>query len=97
MSRACIAAFNLGYKEALSEGAQPPAVFAVSLAVALPPMVLLRQRAEQGWAQLGRKLCARLERRQLLGVALVVLGAALLGLPRLIPFRRVAKGTTDGA
>ena len=69
VSGACIAAFNLGYKQALSEGAQPPAVFAVSLAVALPPMVLLRHRAEQGWASLGRKLLAR---PVLVGVAGVV-------------------------
>ena len=133
VSGACIAAFNLGYKRALSEGAQPPAVFAISLAVALPPMVLLRWRAEAGWGELGRKLCSRpllvatagvvctlsfalmlmalvrsdpgavltlrntsiafavglgalqserLGRRQLAGVALVVLGAVLLGLPR---------------
>ena len=58
-SGACIAAYNLGYKRALSEGAQPPAVFAVSMAVALPPMVLLRVRAGGGWAPLWRKLMAR--------------------------------------
>ena len=131
-SGACIAAFNLGYKQALSAGAQPPAVFALSLAVALPPMVLLRWRAEAGLGPLVLKLRSRpllvlvaggvctlsfalmltalvrsdpgavltlrntsiafavglgalqgerLERRQLWGVALVVLGAVLLGLP----------------
>jgi drug/metabolite transporter (DMT)-like permease len=132
-SGACIAAFNLGYKRALSAGAQPPAVFAASLAVALPPMVLLRWRELESWRALRTKLLARpglvavagavctlsfslmlmalsrsdagavltlrntsiafavglgalqgerLGRRQLAGVALVVLGAALLGLPR---------------
>jgi drug/metabolite transporter (DMT)-like permease len=132
-SGACIAAFNLGYKRALSAGAQPPAVFAASLAVALPPMLLLRWREVEGWTALRTKLLARpglvvaagvvctlsfslmlmalarsdagavltlrntsiafavglgalqgerLGRRQLAGVALVVLGAALLGLPR---------------
>lgn len=35
----CIAGYHLAYKEALAEGAQPIAVFAVALGMALPPNV----------------------------------------------------------
>lgn len=133
VSAACIAGFNLSYKRALGEGAQPPALFTLSLGVALPLLILVRRRQETGWGALLRKittrplllvtagvLCTlsfsllllalqnsgtgavltlrntsivfalalgalqneRMERRQLAGAGLVMIGAVLLGWPR---------------
>ncbi len=54
----CIAGFNLSYKRALGFGVQPPALFTLSLGVALPLLVLLRLRG-QSWSVLRRKVLAR--------------------------------------
>ena len=43
-----IAGYHLSYKMALGEGAQPPALFATGLLVALPVLILERGR-RQGW------------------------------------------------
>ncbi|WP_414639206.1 EamA family transporter [Archangium sp.] len=59
VSAACIAGFNLSYKRALGEGAQPPALFTLSLGVALPLIVLMRRREEAGWGVLRRKVMTR--------------------------------------
>ncbi|WP_257453045.1 DMT family transporter [Archangium lipolyticum] len=58
-SAACIAGFNLSYKRALGEGVQPPALFTLSLGVALPLLVLQRRREEAGWGVLYRKVMTR--------------------------------------
>jgi drug/metabolite transporter (DMT)-like permease len=55
---ACIAGFNVSYKRALGAGAQPPALFTLSLGVALPLLVLPRLRG-QSWPGLLRKVIAR--------------------------------------
>jgi drug/metabolite transporter (DMT)-like permease len=55
---ACIAGFNLSYKRALGAGAQPPALFTLSLGIALPLLVLLRLRG-QPWSVLRPKVLAR--------------------------------------
>lgn len=54
----CIAGYHLSYKLALGEGAQPPALFATGLLVALPVLVLERSR-KLGWATLRREALAR--------------------------------------
>ncbi|WP_233261571.1 DMT family transporter [Vitiosangium sp. GDMCC 1.1324] len=59
VSAACIAGYNLSYKRALGEGAQPPALFTLSLGVALPLLVLVRLREEAGWGALRRKVMTR--------------------------------------
>jgi len=69
VSAACIAGFNLSYKRALGEGAQPPALFTLSLLVALPLILLLRRREEAGWGALRRKVMTR---------PLLLLGAGVL-------------------
>jgi drug/metabolite transporter (DMT)-like permease len=58
-SAACIAGYNLSYKRALGEGAQPPALFTLSLTVAFPLLVLLRRRQEAGWDVLRRKVMSQ--------------------------------------
>jgi drug/metabolite transporter (DMT)-like permease len=42
-SAACIAGYHVAYKQALSEGAQAPALFSLALCVALPLMVFARR------------------------------------------------------
>ncbi len=49
-----IAGYHLSYKMALGEGAQPPALFATGLLVALPVLILERGRQE-GWAAFRRE------------------------------------------
>jgi drug/metabolite transporter (DMT)-like permease len=49
----CIAGYHLAYKRALSTGASPPAVFAVSLAVAVP--INLVRLGPARWPELGRR------------------------------------------
>jgi drug/metabolite transporter (DMT)-like permease len=44
VSAICIAGYHVGYKQALGAGAQPPALFALALAVALPLLLLTRMR-----------------------------------------------------
>ncbi|EPX61732.1 permease of DMT superfamily [Cystobacter fuscus DSM 2262] len=58
-SAACIAGYNLSYKRALGEGAQPPALFTLSLGVALPLLVLMRRREETSWGALLQKIRTR--------------------------------------
>jgi drug/metabolite transporter (DMT)-like permease len=55
-SAACIAGYNLGYKRALHAGAQPPALFALSLGVALVLLLLARRRED--WGTLRRQVVA---------------------------------------
>ena len=63
---ACIAGYHLAYKRALAEGAQPTAVFAVALGLALPPslgaygtrVVLARLAARPVTLFVGGLLCA---------------------------------------
>ncbi len=57
VSAACIAGFNLSYKRALGAGAQPPALFTLSLGVALPLLILMRWR--EGWGALRQAMVAR--------------------------------------
>lgn len=56
---ACIAGYNLSYKLALHAGAQPPALFALSLSVALPLLVGLHRPAAGGWGAWLGKVTAR--------------------------------------
>lgn len=58
VSAACIAGFNLSYKRSLDAGAQPPALFTLSLGIALPLLVLMRLR-EEGWGTLRQAVVAR--------------------------------------
>jgi drug/metabolite transporter (DMT)-like permease len=46
VSAVCIAGYHVAYKRALGEGAQPPALFALALSVALPMLLLTRVRRE---------------------------------------------------
>jgi drug/metabolite transporter (DMT)-like permease len=54
----CIAGFNVSYKRALGAGAQPPALFTLSLGVALPLLAVMRLRGS-GWGALRREVVAR--------------------------------------
>ncbi len=45
-SAVCIAGYHVAYKKALGAGAQPPALFAVALTVALPMLLLTRAHRE---------------------------------------------------
>lgn len=58
LAAVCIAGYHLAYKLALAEGAQPPALFATGLLVALPVLVLERGR-KLGWATFRREALAR--------------------------------------
>lgn len=58
LAAVCIAGYHLAYKLALGEGAQPPALFATGLLVALPVLVLERAR-KLGWATLKREALVR--------------------------------------
>lgn len=58
LAAVCIAGYHLSYKLALGEGAQPPALFATGLLVALPVLVLERAR-KLGWATLKREALVR--------------------------------------
>jgi drug/metabolite transporter (DMT)-like permease len=58
LAAVCIAGYHLAYKLALGEGAQPPALFATGLLVALPVLVLERAR-KLGWATLRREALVR--------------------------------------
>ncbi|MFY2556487.1 EamA family transporter [Corallococcus terminator] len=58
LSAVTIAGYHLSYKMALSEGAQPPALFTTGLLVALPVLVLERSR-QMGWAGLQREAWSR--------------------------------------
>jgi drug/metabolite transporter (DMT)-like permease len=58
LAAVCIAGYHLAYKLALGEGAQPPALFATGLLVALPVLILERAR-KLGWATLKREAWAR--------------------------------------
>jgi drug/metabolite transporter (DMT)-like permease len=58
LAAVCIAGYHLSYKLALGEGAQPPALFASSLCVALPVLVLERTRG-MGWGAFFREAVAR--------------------------------------
>jgi drug/metabolite transporter (DMT)-like permease len=58
LAAVCIAGYHLAYKLALAEGAQPPALFATGLLVALPVLVLERSR-KLGWVTLRREALAR--------------------------------------
>jgi drug/metabolite transporter (DMT)-like permease len=58
LAAVCIAGYHLSYKLALGEGAQPPALFATGLLVALPVLVLERAR-KLGWATLKREARVR--------------------------------------
>jgi drug/metabolite transporter (DMT)-like permease len=58
LAAVCIASYHLAYKLALGEGAQPPALFATGLLVALPVLVLERAR-KLGWATLTREARVR--------------------------------------
>lgn len=58
LAAVCIAGYHLAYKLALAEGAQPPALFATGLLVALPVLVLERSR-KLGWATLRREALVR--------------------------------------
>ncbi len=58
LAAVCIASYHLAYKLSLSEGAQPPALFATGLLVALPVLVLERAR-KLGWATLKREARVR--------------------------------------
>ncbi|MCY1016521.1 EamA family transporter [Pyxidicoccus sp. MSG2] len=58
LAAVCIAGYHLSYKLALGEGAQPPALFATGLLVALPVLVLERVR-KLGWATLKREAVVR--------------------------------------
>lgn len=44
VSAVCIAGYHVAYKKALGAGAQPPALFALALSVALPMLLLTRMR-----------------------------------------------------
>ncbi|MFL5343775.1 MAG: EamA family transporter [Hyalangium sp.] len=44
VSAVCIAGYHVAYKKALGAGAQPPALFALALSVALPLLLLTRMR-----------------------------------------------------
>lgn len=44
VSSVCIAGYHVAYKKALEAGAQPPALFALALSVALPMLLLTRMR-----------------------------------------------------
>ncbi|ABF92158.1 putative membrane protein [Myxococcus xanthus DK 1622] len=54
LSAVGIAGYHLSYKMALGTGAQPPALFATGLLVALPVLILERGR-QQGWAAFRRE------------------------------------------
>ncbi len=54
----CIAGYNLAYKRALGAGAQPPALFTLSLGLSLGLMLLSRRGAEP-WRALRRQVAAR--------------------------------------
>lgn len=54
----CIAGYNLAYKRALEEGAQPPALFTLSLGFSLGLMLLSRRGAEP-WRALRKQVVAR--------------------------------------
>jgi drug/metabolite transporter (DMT)-like permease len=58
LAAVAIAGYHLSYKLALGEGAQPPALFATGLLVALPVLVLERGR-RLGWAPLRREALVR--------------------------------------
>ncbi|MCP3162946.1 EamA family transporter [Myxococcus qinghaiensis] len=58
LSAVAIAGYHLSYKLALSEGAQPPALFTTGLLVALPVLLLERSR-QMGWAGLQREAWSR--------------------------------------
>ncbi|WP_254627736.1 EamA family transporter [Myxococcus sp. CA040A] len=58
LSAVAIAGYHLSYKMALSDGAQPPALFTTGLLVALPMLVLERSR-QMGWATLQREAWSR--------------------------------------
>ncbi|NMO19974.1 EamA family transporter [Pyxidicoccus fallax] len=58
LAAVCISGYHLAYKLALAEGAQPPALFATGLLVALPVLVLERVR-KLGWATLRREALVR--------------------------------------
>ncbi len=58
LAAVCIAGYHLAYKLALGEGAQPPALFATGLLVALPVLILERTR-KLGWATLRREALVR--------------------------------------
>ncbi|WP_163866481.1 MULTISPECIES: EamA family transporter [Myxococcus] len=58
LSAVAIAGYHLSYKMALSEGAQPPALFTTGLLVALPVLLLERSR-QMGWAGLQREAWSR--------------------------------------
>jgi len=58
LAAVCIASYHLAYKLSLGEGAQPPALFATGLLVALPVLVLERAR-KLGWATLTREARVR--------------------------------------
>ena len=58
LAAVCIAGYHLAYKLALGEGAQPPALFATGLLVALPVLILERSR-KLGWATLRREALVR--------------------------------------
>ncbi|WP_163996245.1 EamA family transporter [Pyxidicoccus caerfyrddinensis] len=58
LAAVCIAGYHLSYKLALGEGAQPPALFATGLLVALPVLVLERVR-KLGWSTLKREAVVR--------------------------------------
>ncbi|WP_254614612.1 MULTISPECIES: EamA family transporter [unclassified Myxococcus] len=58
LSAVAIAGYHLSYKMALSDGAQPPALFTTGLLVALPVLVLERSR-QMGWATLQREAWSR--------------------------------------
>jgi drug/metabolite transporter (DMT)-like permease len=45
MSAVCIAGYHVAYKKALGAAAQPPALFALALGVALPMLLLTRARS----------------------------------------------------
>jgi drug/metabolite transporter (DMT)-like permease len=51
-SAVCIAGYHVAYKRALEAGAQPPALFALALAVALPMLLLTRAGHESRGAVL---------------------------------------------
>ncbi|MFP2909269.1 EamA family transporter [Pyxidicoccus sp. 3LFB2] len=58
LAAVCIAGYHLAYKLALGEGAQPPALFATGLLVALPVLILERAR-KLGWSTLKREVLVR--------------------------------------
>jgi drug/metabolite transporter (DMT)-like permease len=69
LSAACIAGYNLAYKRSIVEGAQPPALFALSMGVALALVLALVHRGPESRGAL---------RRQLVSHPLRLVGAGLL-------------------